>query len=71
MASTIAVGNGSHYFSNARRDLWRDTKCTAKELTEFKTPSGVRIQVYPTLDSIASPAEVKHVFETGRQAIIN
>ena len=66
MASLIAAGNGSHYFSNARRDLQRDTQFTAKECVEFKTPSGVRIQLYPTLDSTASLAKVEHAFGTGR-----
>ena len=43
----------------------------AKELVELKTPSGARIQVYPTLDSTASPAKVEHSFKTDRQAVIN
>ena len=53
MASAIVVGNGSHYFSNARQDIQRDTQFVAKELEELKTPSGVRVQLCPTFYSTA------------------
>ena len=71
MASLIAAGNGSHYFSNARRDTQRGQEFKAKEVVELKVPSGPRIQVYPTLDSTAPSAEVEHAFETGKQAVFN
>ena len=71
MASAIAVGNVSHYFSNARWNLQRDTEFTVKELTELRTPTGARTQVYPPLDSTALSVEVEHAFETNRQAVIN
>ena len=71
MASLIAAGNGSHYFSNARRDTQRGQEFKAKENVEVKTVSGAKIQVYPTLDSTAPSAEVEHAFETGKQAVFN
>ena len=71
MASLIAAGNGSHYFSNARRDTQRGQEFKAKELVELKVPSGPRIQVYPILESTALSAEVEHAFKTGKQAVIN
>jgi hypothetical protein len=71
MANAIAAGNGNHYFLNARRDIQRDVEFVAKELEEYKNPSGVRIRLYPIVDSTASTAEVEHSFETGKQAVIN
>ena len=71
MASLIAAGNGSHYFSNARRDTQRGQEFKAKENVEVKVPSGANIQVYPTLNSTAPSAEVAHAFETGKQAVFN
>ena len=71
MASLIAASNDSHYFSNTCLGTQRGTLFKAKKLAEFKTPTSVRIQVYPTLDSTAPSAEVEHAFKTGRQAVIN
>ena len=71
MASAITSGNGSHYFSNSRWDIQRDTQFVAKELEEFKTPSGVCVRLYPIVDSTALTAEVEHTFKVGKQAVFN
>ena len=71
MASLIAAGNGSHYFSNARRDTQRGQEFKAKENVEVKMVSGAKIQLYPAVDSTTPSAEVAHAFETGKQAVFN
>jgi hypothetical protein len=58
------------YFSNARREIQRNIKFTAKKLEEFKMLSMARVQLCPFVDATTLPSKVKHAFETGKQALI-
>ena len=56
MANAITAGNSNHYFSNACRDIQRNVQFVAKEMEEYKTPSSVRVQLYPIVNPTASTA---------------
>ena len=43
MASAIGTDNDRHYFSNISRGIQLNFTVMAKEMEEFKTPSGVRV----------------------------
>ena len=71
VASTNACTSVASGSTNERIWTGFNQLVKAKELVEFKTPTGARIQVYPTLESTAPSAEIEHAFETGKQAVIN